>query len=425
MRSQKNFNFFDLKDKASQANSLSSVVKVAYAQLSQNDDQSYWRYGIGRFAIFKSGSTQFASRISPRVVSFRQPTDFYDPRQYPDFTMAFSGHSPGNILEIIDFDYNNSAFCFRKVEVVKNRIEFDDAPTECADCHGADPRPIWEPYPLWPGVYGGVPTSKQELAHFRLFSNNIKKGDLYSLLWQKKKSPELADISPNTVGYSTGITHLNLLRIARLIEQTPLFKEYRFAILAATIGCSDIASFVPHKYKYLHVKSEKEVLDRVQSAINISYKKRVKSVLEAHGNVDFSKELQNQDVTLGEVIFTAKIAYLLENRSDSKYRVSMHNWSMSELDPFYSFNGNISKIRNLAYHFFKKQFQNDRDLKEKANQHDVKLLNRYQESAFHHNTDKGFEYIPENKRVFIINTDKNHYAKANSQFCQYLKTKSI
>ena len=58
-----------------------------------------------------------------------------------------SGHIPG-CAEIAVFATNDEG---RRIPVFSELN-----PPACRDCHGDDPRPIWDAYPVWPGAYGEV-----------------------------------------------------------------------------------------------------------------------------------------------------------------------------------------------------------------------------------------------------------------------------
>jgi hypothetical protein len=98
---------------------------------------------------FKSGITG----EYPRVILF---TD--DAR----LVLTFIGdeRQPGfDLLETMAFDYEKTKFDLHAYLLpAGERRSWRPSPEEarCARCHGADARPIFDSYPLWPGYYGSV-----------------------------------------------------------------------------------------------------------------------------------------------------------------------------------------------------------------------------------------------------------------------------
>ena len=103
--------------------------------------------------MFHSPSLQSASFESPRAIMFSREDEF---------VIAFNGDSSkkgGNQLEMMEFDREERAFKFFEVDFDKPLLQAlsDFNPPKCLSCHrGPDPRPNWEPYFFWPGMYGGV-----------------------------------------------------------------------------------------------------------------------------------------------------------------------------------------------------------------------------------------------------------------------------
>src|SRR5207237_2394064 len=93
-------------------------------------------------------------------------------------------------------------------------------PPECLRCHGLDPRPIFDSYPLWPGFYGAVndtfPDDDSERAAYRDFlarSRDAPAGVYSKLLWPAGTStppyndpggynPDATEVSPEALALS-------------------------------------------------------------------------------------------------------------------------------------------------------------------------------------------------------------------------------
>ena len=105
-------------------------------------DREFTDYAL----MYRSRGLQNASFRSPRaIVSFPEE----------GFVLAFNGD--GDQIEIMEFDDVNRAFNFYEVSLTGGLPTITDPnPRKCRECHGLyDPRPLWDSYDLWPGMYGG------------------------------------------------------------------------------------------------------------------------------------------------------------------------------------------------------------------------------------------------------------------------------
>ena len=117
------------------------------------------------FVYSSRSNIQEASPRFPRVIHFdRGGSVFY----------AFGGDSRakgGQLVESMEFDEKARRFDLYlydfagpKPTVLKNPKGQHD----CAACHSSDPVPLWESYPVWPGVYGSEHQPvNQDIAHRR------------------------------------------------------------------------------------------------------------------------------------------------------------------------------------------------------------------------------------------------------------------
>jgi hypothetical protein len=106
--------------------------------------------------IHTSRSRQDASFEFPRAILFG-----------PDarFVLAFNGHpSQANYdsIEMMEYDDRSGRFRFATVELQSPsgaRAFVNRDSSRCIGCHGPTAetlRPIWDPYPVWAGAYGGL-----------------------------------------------------------------------------------------------------------------------------------------------------------------------------------------------------------------------------------------------------------------------------
>src|SRR5262249_55541636 len=80
----------------------------------------------------------------------------------------------------------------------------------CARCHGADARPIYDAYPLWPGYYGSVldtfPPDRlgnKEAEDFAAFAATTAKTGVYKDLLYPTGSPVSPFLDPNLMKENT------------------------------------------------------------------------------------------------------------------------------------------------------------------------------------------------------------------------------
>jgi hypothetical protein len=213
--------------------------------------------------IFDSRSVQEASRANPRVllVGFEAK-----------FIVSFNGddHQHGfDAIETMEFDTASSSFVFREIRFPDRTaaadadVEFSPAnPARCATCHGTPAHPIWDSFPLWPGVYGEryqkdlSRTESDGLAEFARAQRThpryryLEGFDLERLReqlapsQQRRYSGTLEE--PPSAVLSAWLGRLTVSMIRHEVEASPLFSDYRYALLwSLHRGCGTPAEAVP------------------------------------------------------------------------------------------------------------------------------------------------------------------------------------
>ncbi len=209
------------------------------------------------------------STLYPRVILYSK-----DGR----VVLAFTGNpkKPGyDIVEIIRFI--NAETRFEISEYVLPAAQKKDRamaslahengspnPPACLRCHGQDPRPIYDSYPLWPGFFGSIkdtfPKNSPELKWYQAFlakQKDAPTGIYRQLNWPKDSpvspylppesfTPDPKVVVPKTL-YSTPNTRLgmawaelNRQRIMRKVKAAPHYKDYRYGIVAGLLGCQSL-----------------------------------------------------------------------------------------------------------------------------------------------------------------------------------------
>ncbi len=101
--------------------------------------------------MFNSRSIQAATFKDPRVIMFSKDDEF---------VMTFNGNNTqegGKRMEMMQFNRKQRAFEFFDIDFDKPPSETvsDINPSRCLNCHRSDPRPNWDHYFFWSGMYGG------------------------------------------------------------------------------------------------------------------------------------------------------------------------------------------------------------------------------------------------------------------------------
>jgi hypothetical protein len=214
------------------------------------------------FLLVYESRSPFHAGISPeypRVILFTN-----DAR----LVLTFIGdeRQPGfDLLESMSFDDDKAKFELRPylMPAAQRRAwrpSAEDA--RCARCHGDDPRPIIDSYPLWPGFYGSVQDTfpndrigKKEAKNYAAFSNGAAKTGVYKDLIYPAGSPVSPFLDPRlfkddtveldaselpflpNARFGIALTELNRARIARKIAAGPTYAANEKDILAKLLSC--------------------------------------------------------------------------------------------------------------------------------------------------------------------------------------------
>jgi hypothetical protein len=230
--------------------SISELIPLLPQELRENftlvyDSRSPFRTGI---------SPEF-----PRVILFTN-----DAR----LVLTFIGdeRQPGfDLLETMSFDYEAAdfelhAYLLPAAARQSWRPSAEDA--RCARCHGADARPIFDSYPLWPGYYGSVQDTfphdrmgQKEAKNYAAFSAAAAKTGVYKDLIYPTGTPVSPYLDPrlfrdNTVELQPklfpylpnarlgmALTELNRQRIYRKLSAGEGFAANEKQLLAKLLEC--------------------------------------------------------------------------------------------------------------------------------------------------------------------------------------------
>ncbi|HLY78138.1 MAG TPA: hypothetical protein VKQ70_02110 [Caulobacteraceae bacterium] len=214
------------------------------------------------FTLVYDSRSPFKDQITPampRVILFSD-----DAR----FIVTFIGDptAPGHdLVETMSFDDDAAQFNLKSyVLPAAKRAGWAPSPAaaNCAGCHGADARPIYDSYPLWPGFYGSVldtffrdKIGRAELKKYRAFLAGPAKTGVYRDLVFRRGSPTSPYLNPALVRHHSvevdpkafpflpntrlgmALTELNRERIYRKLAAAPGFAAHEKDILAELLEC--------------------------------------------------------------------------------------------------------------------------------------------------------------------------------------------
>jgi hypothetical protein len=214
------------------------------------------------FTFVYDSRSPFKSGISPeypRVILF---TD--DAR----LILTFIGdeRQPGfDLLETMAFDYEKAKFDLHAYLLpAGERRSWRPSPEEarCARCHGADARPIFDSYPLWPGYYGSVQDTfphdrigQKEGRNYAAFAAGAAKTGVYKDLIYPTGTPvspyldprlfkdNTIELDPKLFAYmpnarlGIALTELNRQRIFRKLSEGEGYAANEKRMLSMLLEC--------------------------------------------------------------------------------------------------------------------------------------------------------------------------------------------
>lgn len=216
--------------------------------------------------VYESRSAQFASPEFPRVIIYGEDAKTL---------LAFSGDQSrpqSGKLEIIEWDEASRSFQFHEIvfpdgHTPQRRVQINEHPTSCLRCHQAPPRPNWDPYNFWPGVYGSLErfkmtviakdstearnyskflTENRNQGLYRLLPMEVSRGgdpriDLHAPKYQQVLSR--FDVVADAVAFVPNgnlndlLSILNYTRIAHELVTSPSFDRMKYALLGL-VACT-------------------------------------------------------------------------------------------------------------------------------------------------------------------------------------------
>src|SRR5690606_32283357 len=114
-------------------------------------------------------------------------------------------------------------------------------PLLCKSCHGMEPKPLWSPFPFWPGVLGEGPLlTKEEEERLAAFTRDNEEHPRYKHLYRAANFEWARNSGMSPAWTLQESLEKPLARqLARQLAASPSFPEDRFALVASLILCDD------------------------------------------------------------------------------------------------------------------------------------------------------------------------------------------
>jgi hypothetical protein len=312
---------------------------------------------LENFTFVYDSRSPFQESIStqyPRIILFSKDAKLI-------LTMTADPNKTGyDLLEYSQWNQGKSSFEFAAVplpDFKKNGKTLSAENLNCNRCHGIDPRPINDSYPLWPGFYGsfkdtfakGHSIAQKEEKAYKEFKKTTAKSGLYSFLKFGSKDWFSPYLNPKKFDDTQIIGDLNLFSFmpnTRLgMALTELNRKRIFRKLAAE------KNYATNEKKYLV-----ELLSCAKSAVPPTQIDKMKSQVEKENEARLirykldpknAKERINDMIELKFITELAQINWVAETNG-----MNMDEWSLAmEKNSMSFFDGILSGIHdNVSYY---------------------------------------------------------------------------
>jgi hypothetical protein len=300
--------------------------------------------------IFKSRSLQEASFANPRVVLFNGDASL---------AISFNGDPSQEgyeAIEIMNFDNDKLAFEFEEIVFEKDLADRENYlllqnlkqeieglkdrstrsginPKVCLACHRENPRPNWESYPIWPGVFGQSDDNlyvfnDQESKAATEFVRRKSENSRYKFLLFPKGYME-----PSNARITFLLSQLNFKRLAKRILCHPDYNNYSY-FFDAYAG----KLFTVDEYKLPLAELKKKILS--QPGLNFEssledLKERIKK--DQMYNIAIMDEIVKDGRYVTFITPNTSYTVLLKYVLETKMNINLSEFEMTFLKGTYNF----------------------------------------------------------------------------------------
>jgi hypothetical protein len=279
--------------------------------------------------------------------------------------LTFTGNpdKPGfDILEAMAFDDASASFRFKAYVLpaaARRGVKLSERQRDCRSCHGADARPIFDSYPLWPGFYGSIqdsfpkwlPFGRREKTKYEAFLAKAAKEGVYKDLLYPAGSPVSPYVDPQVFSrekpegelglfpfmpntrLGMALTELNRARVFRLLSAGPRYPAAEKTILGELLECG-------------YPKVTARAAERVRAKIAAENQARLKRL---GVKPEDPAQRMNDMLELGDARALAQI-----ERAAALAGVATDGWSMAfEAGSYSYFDGILSGIHEGRSYYLK------------------------------------------------------------------------
>ncbi|PIT99252.1 MAG: hypothetical protein COT74_09600 [Bdellovibrionales bacterium CG10_big_fil_rev_8_21_14_0_10_45_34] len=266
--------------------------------------------------IGDSKSIQYATPTSPRILL---------PNADASIVFTFNGseeHSGGSTVEAYEFDRIKRRFNFFAIDFSSGKgVLSQKNPALCLGCHAPDPRPNWEHYPNWKGVYG----DRDDYLKFEDKSKSLSELDFSKWLQDAGKHPRYSFLKLPIVNFMLpgGKTFVVNFNLPTLLEKPfDLFLDAKYIQFEERIN-SDFTQKVVELNALRLVRIIEEHGNDDQTA---------DEVLDFLLNVVSSEEILSGEKTWQSEVPISLIKKLKPNRSPNYYQDRFDNHASGKGD---------------------------------------------------------------------------------------------
>jgi cytochrome c5 len=217
---------------------------------------SYRKYFV---TMVKSGSLQYASPESPRIISYgnystddgnRNEDHLYIGFQTDKVKRTGVPNLP-NALEVIEWKPAQKIYQFYQIDFAQNTKPTVTTPTTCLSCHGNPGRPNWSAYPRWDGAIGNgngldgvfvrdLPSTDPSVSHALMDGLQAANTRLAAMDFSEYFT---ADLEYPNAYLSSKVSDQLTTRNIELFRSNPNYKKLKYALAGAMMECSNFDDF--------------------------------------------------------------------------------------------------------------------------------------------------------------------------------------
>jgi hypothetical protein len=322
--------------------------------------------------VHSSRSAQGSRPEAPRAILYKSKER--NGTHELEYAISFNGNAEDtnfNNIEVVKANRrakgSEQHFEYIDIEFDENGVKAphvsDSNPQQCMMCHGVETnraRAIWDAKGFTPTVYGsstfgGTIGDEKYIDQFKAFMENAPTNSRYKFLEDldriKIEGKRILNQETANSIFAEALGTINNRRISQLIEETPDYDHYKYAILGSLLFCPNITTFVPEKLHgdhrsletvdpaFRNLENEQNILagykkyaDQFETANSFSTMEAINSNIETMGEPNMDSQLlpylHDMEAKAVQWVTTAgmpivNLRWLIEGRGSN-----MEEWAM-------------------------------------------------------------------------------------------------